>query len=871
MHPSPTARQQWVAWFLTMSLPVAAWICASYTFSHFSSGVVLFFTLAACLSAVVGGMRFALIAIVLNMFARNLFWYLHAPGEWRWANTFWSLIPVTLILIVGYARGKWLAADGLAAGLSGDLARLREELELQRTDLRGFHNLSVRLSSNLELQQMLGDILTSITALLKTDLALLLLLPEKTSRFLHVETFAGFSDAQINLFGKFPVSFFSLDRPIVVEDIDRPGTNFPFADAAAQVGFRAAFSAPIVNAKGEPLGVVVTLFRTPHAPSERQSRLVQLYALQAANALDNARRYRESLQTLAAEQQRTAVLRALAEASVQIHSALSLDSLLQVITDQARNIIGTSQAFTTLLAKGAWHQSMTCFSAADGQPAFEFPQANSETFMLACTLNKPVRLTAAKEGNWPWAKTDEAPQHGSLAAPLVTRDGRNLGLIHLSHKIAGEFSPDDEAILVQLAHMASVAVDNVRLYREAQEQIAETKRTQEALERSKESMQLAQQCVGIGIWEWDLENGELVWSDEIRRLHGCAADTFDGRYESWMESIHPDDRRHVHDAITRAFAINGEYEIQYRVLLPEKSVHWLEARGRTIVIGNTPVRMLGVAMDVTARKMSEEALRSSEKLAATGRLAASIAHEINNPLAAVTNALYILRTGTQVPGAALEYIKTAEAELSRVVHITKQTLGFYRELAAPVMTSVPGLLDEVLSAYDTKIEKGNIGIHKQYRGDGQLAAFPGELRQVFSNLVLNALEAVANTGTVSVRVKEVHNGQEQHCVQVTVADNGLGIPPANMPRIFEPFFSTKDSKGTGLGLWVSQGIVEKHGGAIRVRSSVAALHHGTCFMIFLPFHASAAHGRNQEIVQTPTRTSLGLIAKAASGNDLTAA
>jgi PAS domain S-box-containing protein len=490
--------------------------------------------------------------------------------------------------------------------------------------------------------------------------------------------------------------------------------------------------------------------------------------------------------------------------------------------------------------------------------------------MLACTLNKPVRLKTAADGNRPWPKADAGSNHGWLAAPLVTRDGRNLGLIHLSHKIGGEFTPDDEAILVQLAHMASVAIDNVRLYREAQEQIAETMRTQEALERSKESMQLAQQCVGIGIWEWDLENGELAWSDEIRRLHGCGADTFDGRYESWMESIHPDDRKQVHESISQALAANGEYEIQYRVMLSDKSIHWLEARGRTIMIGNTPVRMLGVAMDVTARKMAEEALRSSERLAATGRLAASIAHEINNPLAAVTNALYILRTSTQVLEPAMEYVKTAEAELARVVHITKQTLGFYRELGVPVMTSVPRLLDEVLSAYDTKIENSHIGIHKQYRG-GQLAGFPGELRQVFSNLVLNALEAVTATGTVSVRVKQTHSALEQQGIQITVADNGPGIPPANMSRIFEPFFSTKETKGTGLGLWVSQGIVEKHGGTIRVRSSVEARHHGTCFLVFLPYRQARLNGVSQGPATTPSRTASGLMAKAASGNDLTAA
>ena len=863
----PSARWRSVIWAITFALPFAAWVIAHFTFTRFPPGSVLYFTLAACIAAALGGMRVSLVALALNIAARLGFCYLYQREQWSTAFALWSAVPIGLTLLVGYARERWAGSEMLASRLSQDLARLREELDLQRTDLKRFHDLSVRLSSHLELQRLLSDVLTSVAALQKTDLALLLLRPDRASSALRVETFTGFTADQIKLFGRLPASFFSLDRRVLIDDIERPGTYFPFLEAATQIGFKAMFSTPIVNARGEPMGVVVTFFRKPTSPNDRQSRLVELYALQAANALDNARMYRDSLETLAAEQQRIEVLRSLAKASVQIHSSLSLDSLLQTITDEAREIIGASQAFTTLLAKGAWHQSITCFSAAENQPVFDFPQASSEMFMLACTLNKPVRLNAATAPDRPWAKTAEAALHSWLAAPLVTRDGRNLGLIHLSHKVSGEFTADDEAILVQLAHMASVAIDNVRLYREAQEQIAETKRTQEALERSKESMHLAQQCVGIGIWEWDLETGELEWSEEIRRLHGFAGETFDGRYESWMESIHGEDRARVHQSITEALAARSEYDVQYRVVFADKNIHWLEARGRTIVIADMPVRMLGVAMDVTSRKLAEEALRSSEKLAATGRLAASIAHEINNPLSAVINALYILRTSSQIPANALDFIKTAEAELARVVHITKQTLGFYREVAKPVITSVAHVLNEVLSAYESKVEKGSINIDRHYRTAGQISGFPGELRQVFSNLVLNALEAIPVDGILSLRVKAVRNGEEKFGVQITIADNGPGISPENMPRIFEPFFSTKGSKGTGLGLWVSQGIVEKHGGKIRVRSSTAAGHHGTCFLIFLPSGIAAEAASLDRLPSQARMVSSGALAKATGGSD----
>ncbi|HEU4416863.1 MAG TPA: ATP-binding protein, partial [Candidatus Angelobacter sp.] len=339
----------------------------------------------------------------------------------------------------------------------------------------------------------------------------------------------------------------------------------------------------------------------------------------------------------------------------------------------------------------------------------------------------------------------------------------------------------------------------------------------------------------------------------------------DGRYESWMESIVPEHRQQVHQSITEALASKGEYEVQYRVVLADKSVHWLEARGRTIVIGDTPVRMLGVAMDVTSRKAAEQTLRQSEKLAATGRLAASIAHEINNPLASVMNALYILRTNSKMPESALIYVKTAEEELARVVHITKQTLGFYREIASPVMSSVPHLFDEVLAAYDARIEQGQITVHKEFADVGQLAAFPSELRQVFSNLVLNAIEASSVHGSIYIRVRQAHGPLGRPGIHVTVADDGCGIPAENISRIFEPFFTTKDSKGTGLGLWVSQGIVEKHQGLLRVRSRTDEARHGTCCTIFLPFAANESSAEEPQIT-APESVAGDMITRSASGS-----
>ena len=873
MHFTPAIRSRIAKWTLVVALAAAAWVINSSTGLGSSLPFGALFAAAAMISGAVAGLLPAIGAAVLNSAAVFLFSQLHPEsGSLREAEL-WSVLLASVALTVGFARHKWLTAENVAAGLRTDLGRLGDELDAQRADLKRFHDFSVTLSSSLELQRLLNDILGAIATLQKTDLALLLLLPEPSAKILRVETYAGFTQEQVNMFGEFPASLFCTRHRLVIEDLEEPGTYFPFMDAARGVGFRAVFSTPIVNGRGEALGAVATFFRYPHVPSDRQFRAIELYARQAANALDNARLYRRSLDTLAAERQRSAVLRSLAEASLQINSTLSIDSLLRIITDQARQIVAARQAFTTLLPGGDPNQSITCTSVEKGEDAWPFSAERSEMFMLACSLNKPVRITSGTQGNLAFRtviKSREAARAGWLAAPLLTRDGRNLGLIQLSQKVHGEFTEDDEAILVHLAHMASVAVDNVRLYREAQEQIAETKRAQEALQRNKESMQLAQRCVGIAIWEWDLQGGKLTWSDEICRMHGIEPAAFDGRYESWMESIHHEDSGRVHASVGEALAKQADYEVQYRVTHADKSLHWLELRGQTIVIGNTPMRMLGVVIDVSSRKMVEEALRRSEKLAATGQLAASIAHEINNPLAAVTNVLYILSTHPEMPSALKDLMRTGERELERVIHITKQTLAFYRDVSMPVMTSVPDLIDEVLDVYGRKIVEKSVRVDRRFDHSEEIRAFPGELRQVFSNLLLNALEAVPDSGKVVIRVRRCTGPNTEAGVRITVADNGPGIAPENVSRIFEPFFTTKESKGTGLGLWVSQGIIQKHRGSIRFRTSVEGIRHGTCIAVFLPYEREATGPTSREINSDAVSASSARSSAVGSG-DLSAA
>ena len=241
--------------------------------------------------------------------------------------------------------------------------------------------------------------------------------------------------------------------------------------------------------------------------------------------------------------------------------------------------------------------------------------------------------------------------------------------------------------------------------------------------------------------------------------------------------------------------------------------------------------------DISERKLTEKALIKSEKVAAAGRLAATLAHEINNPLQAVANLVSIWAQSLGLDAQGQEYAAMAEGELRRVTHLTQQALSFYRDSAFPTSVKVEEVIDSVLTIYDTRVKAKSIQVTRRYRLDGEtIKAQAGEIRQVFSTLILNAMEAVDSGGTIDVRACKSHHWQNPaiHGVRVTISDNGVGISATNIPRIFEPFFTTKGENGTGLGLWVASGIVDRSGGSMLVRSSVDPSRRGTCFSLFLP-------------------------------------
>ncbi len=241
-----------------------------------------------------------------------------------------------------------------------------------------------------------------------------------------------------------------------------------------------------------------------------------------------------------------------------------------------------------------------------------------------------------------------------------------------------------------------------------------------------------------------------------------------------------------------------------------------------------------VFRDVTEKRRAEAALTASEKLAVAGRLAASIAHEIHNPLDSIGNLHYLLAEETD-PVRRAEYLKLAQQELDRTLQISRSLLNLYREPNAPVQIDIADLIGSVLLLLKRRLDNQSVSVAYRPADLAIIEGFPAELRQVFTNLIINAAEATGAQGKIQISIHEAPSEELRGSgVIVEILDSGPGIPAAIAQKLFQPFFTTKGNHGTGLGLWISMGIVQKHGGSIQISNSTHPELHGACVRVFLP-------------------------------------
>ncbi len=329
-------------------------------------------------------------------------------------------------------------------------------------------------------------------------------------------------------------------------------------------------------------------------------------------------------------------------------------------------------------------------------------------------------------------------------------------------------------------------------------------------------------------WVLDLDSGQSArWYRGSYQVFGRPFEEIE-KLPSLRSLLHPEDQPRLSDFLAIMRTTQDPLAFEHRVPWPNGELHFLEMRA-TRVPGNGCV-WRGATVDITERKLAEQALLRQEKLAAMGRLASTVAHEINNPLEAVTNLLYLARNDTNVPDETRAYLTTAEQELARLGDITRLTLGFVRNNSVRRMVVLETVVNEVLSIFRHRYEQKGILVERWVEPGVCIEMAPHELRQILTNLISNAADAL-NVATPRIAI---HILAEPPNAVFVLEDNGMGIPSDVLPRIFDPFFTTKADVGTGIGLWVTRQLVESNRGTISVESGTLGNGVATRFRIQLP-------------------------------------
>jgi PAS domain S-box-containing protein len=530
---------------------------------------------------------------------------------------------------------------------------------------------------------------------------------------------------------------------------------------------------------------------------------------------------------------------------------LDLQTLVQAATDAGLQLCGAEFGaffYNVFNADGESYLLYT-LSGVDREKFAQFPMPRNTAVFAPTFEGKGIVRSGDITKDPRYGRN--APHHGMpkghlpvrsyLAVPVMGQLEEVLGGLFYGHEKTDVFEKEAEDLVATIAAQAAIAMENFRLREQLTRKFEEAER---AGQYQRESAKRLSEVAAIvessddAILSKDLTGKIMSWNQAASRIFGYPAEEIVG---SSILLLIPQELHHEEKTILAKIRA-GERIDHYETVRLTKSGERLDVSLSISPIRDDSGTIVGaskILRDISAKKRSEASLIQAEKIAAAGRMAATIAHEVNNPLEAVTNLIYLAKSNAEDPEEVRTFLGAAEGEIARVSHIAKQTLGFYRENDAPSEVSLSDLAAHAIRIYGPKCKAAGICIEEDLKSTRPVMLRKGEIVQVISNLIANAIYAMPSGGTLSISVEDFDSPDGSDVV-LTIKDTGVGIPSEQMPRIFEAFFTTRSAIGTGIGLFVAKQFIEGHRGKISVESSTSLDSHGTKMSIFLPVDNSRA-------------------------------
>jgi PAS domain S-box-containing protein len=528
-----------------------------------------------------------------------------------------------------------------------------------------------------------------------------------------------------------------------------------------------------------------------------------------------------------------------------------LESIVQAATDAGRqlsgaqfgaffyNVVNTQgESYLLYTLSGVSREKFAAFPMPRNTPVFG-PTFEGTGIVRSADITKDPRY--GKNAPHFGMPKGHLPVCSYLAVPLKSQTGEVLGGLFYGHQESGVFGQESEDLVATIAAQAAVAIENSRLREQLTQKISDMEKAEA---RHKDGSKALGEFAAIiessddAILSKDLNGIITSWNPAATRILGYASEEMIG---TSILKIIPQEL-HTDESIILGKIRAGQRIDHFETIRVAKDGRQLDVSLSISPVRDDSGQIVGAAKilrDISARKRLEQSLVRAEKIAATGRMAATIAHEINNPLEAIVNLIFLAREHATDP-AQIEYLDAAESEVARVSHIAKQTLGYYREPNSAVLASLSDLAAEAIRIYEPRCRAAGIRMESRLDPSPALVLRKGEIMQVISNLISNAIYATSAEGIISIAVKP--SSAPEPGVELSVEDTGVGIPAGQLPHIFDAFYTTRSTIGTGIGLFVSKQFIESHGGSIDVQSQTALPSRGTRFTIFLPLKNQSAGG-----------------------------